>query len=242
MNVLRFQRKTRRWIGLFLLGLTLPLWGLILPSPSALQAWLQPDRPNCNYPVCVLQYGYHSKLLVPVQVAGFDWRDRVVPPAVFQDPNHPPAYVSFGRGSKDWYMRPPQSAGEQLQRMWSTLLLPNSPILRVQWHDQLPIDRKVKCVGVNASEYGQLTAYLQAGLQLDAAGQNIFVTEDVGDRSQFYATPGRYSLVNNSNHWTAGGLKAAHLPTPLWPAHAAPVMFYFGEDRCPELRAAGSEA
>ncbi|MCU0523351.1 MAG: DUF2459 domain-containing protein [Elainella sp. Prado103] len=228
----QFRSPARLIVSFLLLSLTLPLLAVILPGSSALTAWLRADHPSCQYRVCVLQYGYHSKLLVPVQVGAFDWRDHLEPPAVFQTGTAQPAYISFGRGAKDWYIQPPQTARERFLRMFPTLLLPNQPILRVQWHDQLPIDRKLKCVGVNATDYFRLIAYLQAGFQTDAMGKKIQIAEDVGDRSQFYLTPGTYSLMNNSNHWTAGGLKTAKLPTPLWPVHAAPVVFYLDGTPC----------
>jgi uncharacterized protein (TIGR02117 family) len=216
MNLLK--KSARYGSSLFLLIVLLPLFGLLLP-----RKWGGASQP-CEQQVCVIRYGYHSNLLIPVQTTVFDWRDHLPLPT---DPA--PRYLNIGWGAADWYINPPSEFSQQLYGGARALLLPNQALLSVQTYSEFPQSDSIKCAGVSSANYLKLIQHIQNTFQLDVQGDLIKVAERPNEPITFYQARGTYSLLNNSNHWTANGLSAAGLNTPLWPAHAAAIMLHFRE-------------
>jgi hypothetical protein len=63
-------RKIHYLVGIFLLLLAFPFLGFIIP-----RKWSNTPKESCDYKVCVVRYGYHSQILLPVQTKIFDWHD-----------------------------------------------------------------------------------------------------------------------------------------------------------------------
>ena len=173
----------------------------------------------CRYKVCVTRTDIHTNLVVPVQTEAFNWQNYL-PETLTRS-----QYIGFGWGERNWYMNPPTRLEEIVPRGFRALFFPNAAALRVQAHDRLPNHDEVKCVGVERSHYLALMQFIQKSFQRIEHEQPIQLT-DPTTGTAFYKATGRYSIVRNSNHWTAEGLKTAGINTPLWAGFSPAVMHH----------------
>jgi uncharacterized protein (TIGR02117 family) len=206
------QKIVRYLLSICLLIMLLPVMGLFIP-----RKWYDEPQASCEYKVCVAKFGYHSKLLVPVRNAIFNWRDYFS-----FDSNY--RYLGFGWGERAWYINPPTQLDRKLFDGIRALLFPNPSVMRVQRYYSLPQHEEIECMGVSRANYLNLVEFIQASFQKDASGKTVLVADRPAWNATFYEANGTYWLLNNSNHWTAQGLKSAGLNTPLWPGHSAAIM------------------
>lgn len=180
---------------------------------------------SCTYQVCVIQFAYHSKILVPTQTQVFDWCNHLDLHDATTIPSAP-AYLSFGWGERNWYVNPPTQLPQKLYGGLRALFLPNAAALRVQKHTSFPQHYQPECVGVSPENYLSLMEFIQNSFQRDSQGKTIQLASDDRTQSSFYEAKGTYFLLNNSNHWTARGLDNAEINTPVWAGHSDTIMFH----------------
>ncbi|KAM3106971.1 DUF2459 domain-containing protein [Phormidesmis sp. 146-33] len=199
---------------------------LLLPIPILLtigslipRTWGSQVRLGCQYKVCVTRTDIHTNLIIPVQTDAFNWRTYLPEPLTRSQ------YIGFGWGERNWYMNPPTRLEDIIPRGFRALFFPNLAALRVQAHDRLPNHDEVKCVGVERSHYLALMQFVKQSFQRTEQGKLIQLS-DPASGTAFYEATGRYSIVRNSNHWTAEGLKTADINTPLWAGFSPAVMYH----------------
>jgi hypothetical protein len=233
-------------VGLALLLSLVALLGLLVPRRG-----VGNGSATCQYRVCVARFGYHSMLILPAVaplLSGLSDLNLPIGPAESSppasaptsDPGQPagsggePAqrasaspqqeqYLGIGWGERRWYVDPPPEDGQLLPGL-RALLLPNAAVIKVQRYTDFPTDAETLCLGVTAEHFLNLVSFIRDTFERDAQNQPIYVAADPKHKAQFYAAKGTYSLFNNSNHWTAAGLRIVGADTPLWPAHAAAIM------------------
>lgn len=199
-------------VSLFLPLPTLLTIGSLLP-----RTWRSPAQVGCRYKVCVTRTDIHTNLVVPVQTDAFNWRTALPEPLTRSQ------YIGFGWGERNWYMNPPTRLEDIVPRGFQALFFPNLAALRVQAHDRLPDHDEVKCVGVERSQYLALMQFIKQSFQKTEQGQ-LIQRSDPATGTAFYEATGRYSILRNSNHWTAEGLEIAGINTPLWAGFSPAVM------------------
>ncbi|MFM7423874.1 MAG: DUF2459 domain-containing protein [Elainella sp.] len=226
-------------VGLTLLLGLVALLGLLTPRRGTGN-----DGATCQYRVCVARFGYHSMLILPAVaplLAGLS--DVNLSPASVESAGQPASsasgstiskaeaaqpdqdlrYLGVGWGAKRWYIDPPPEDAQLIPGL-RALLLPNTAVIKVQRYADFPRDAETLCVGVTTEHFLQLVEFIRNTFERNAQNQPIYVAADPKHRAQFYAAKGTYWLFNNSNHWTATGLRIVGADTPLWPAHAAAIM------------------
>ncbi len=218
------SRWRYRWTASLLI-LAAALSSLVIPRRGAGNAGA-----DCEYCVCVVQFGYHSALILPVETAAFSWQgdlEAITPAAVETSSVQ---YLGFGWGERQWSLNPPTEP--HLLEIFGALFLPNRAVLKVERYAEFPAHQNTECVGVTPAHYLQLVGFIQQSFQRDAQNQPIYIAEDQVYSASFYEATGTYSLFNNCNHWTAHGLRLAGADTPLWPAHAAAIIWIL-QPSCP---------
>lgn len=191
-----------------LLGSILSIPLLMLIGSFIPRQWHQ-TQTGGSYPVCALQFDIHTNIVLPVQTDAFDWRKQ------FPLPLDRAQYVGFGWGERVWYMNPPSRPLEVMTKGLRAMVFQNRAVLQVHRYERFPTDHRIKCVGVERSRYLALVNFIQQSFQRDSQGRLIRL-ENPASENPFYEATGRYSLLHNSNHWTAEGLRQAGLNTPLW--------------------------
>lgn len=204
--------------------LLLQIGSVVLRQWSSVQTDSQANsqansQAGCQYKVCAARFGIHTNIIIPVANSAYDWQDYLTLPLTREQ------YLGFGWGERDWYLNPPpDNSLDYYLRGVRSLLLPNPAALRVQRHDRFPSQYEIRCVGVERSDYLALMDYLQRSFQRDAAGNPVQISEDAAAGKAFYEATGQYSFLHNSNHWTADGLRAAGMNTPLWAGFSEAIM------------------
>ena len=204
-----------------LLMIAIALSSLVIPRRGVGNAGA-----TCEYCVCAVQFGYHSALILPVETPSFSWRG-------YLNPTDRAQYLGFGWGERQWYINPPTD--HKTLESLRALFFPNRAVIKVERYAEFPGDQATKCIGVTPAHYLKLVGFIQQTFQRDAQQSPIFAATDSTYPARFYEATGTYSLFNNCNHWTAQGLRLAGADTPLWPVHAAAIMWVL-QPTCPDLR------
>uniref|UniRef100_B8HW98 Uncharacterized protein n=1 Tax=Cyanothece sp. (strain PCC 7425 / ATCC 29141) TaxID=395961 RepID=B8HW98_CYAP4 len=185
-----------------------------------------PDS-TCQVPVCVSDSGWHTNIIVPVETPGWNWRSKLPLSPLEQPAASPLRYLAFGWGDRTFYRQPPRRPDLFITQGFAALFLPTPAVLRVQGYAQLPPIQALKCTQVSRREYLRLSQFIVNTLEWDAAGQTISLGRWAGAGTEFLAAKGSYSILNNSNNWTAIGLSKASITTPRWSTLSAAVMLHF---------------
>lgn len=195
---------------------TLLLLGYFTP-----RKWGNYSLKSCSFKICVSQSGLHSNIIVPVNNKVFDWQKYL-----YLNNNLKYRYLGFGWGERNYYINPPTTKELKITQGFQALFFPNDSVIRVQRHQILPQQLELECVGVSQSNYLELMKFINSSFKLSAQGEKTLVADNPRLNARFYEAKGTYSILNNSNSWTAAGLRTANVNTPLWAGLASAIMFH----------------
>lgn len=227
-NSLRWLRRLKRWLGY----LGLACLGLIVVLAMAAitpRQWQIPPSPDCRFTIYVTSDGMHTNFFVPVRTTIYDWSQQLDLEAIGSDPAADYRYLQFGWGDRIFYMGTPSWQEVQLTNALRALFYwRNTSAMFVKGHTAAPQpgNETVTCLHLSQTDYLALMRFLQATFQTDAQGQVERLGSGQDGQSSFYAATGFYSIFNTCNSWTADGLRAAHVNTPVWGGLAAPIMWH----------------
>jgi uncharacterized protein (TIGR02117 family) len=201
--------------------------GVVLLAIAAItprQWWFNQTEP-CEYPIYASSDGFHTNLWVPVDTPVFRWRDQLDLTQVGGDAAQF-RYLQFGWGDRIFFVETPSWDQVQVSNALRALFRPgNASALLVKGHASVasPPNETVRCLRLGKTDYLALMTFINASFQTNGFGkQRIASGQD--RQSSFYAATGHYSALNTCNSWTADGLRAAQVNTPLWAGLAAPLM------------------
>ena len=195
---------------------TLLLLGYFTPRKSG-----NYSRKSCSLKICVFQTGMHSNIIVFVKNKVFDWQKYFY----LNNNNLEYRYLGFGWGERNYYTNPPTKE-LKIPKGFQALFFPNRSVIRVQRHQILPQQVELECVGVSQSDYLELIEFINSSFKLSDRGEKILVAYNPRSTARFYEAKGTYSILKNSNSWTATGLRTANVNTPLWAGLASAIMFH----------------
>lgn len=206
----------KRWISISLASLIST--SVLLAAGSFIpRRWQHRSQASCQYQVCIVQFDIHTNILVPVYSDSFDWRTYLPLPLNQQQ------YLGFGWGDRNWYMNPPTELSDALPRGIRAMLFSDASVLGIQAYDRLPAG-DIKCVGVTRSNYLNLMEFLNSTMRRNEQGEVIQLSNHPPTQTNYFEAIGHYSVLHNSNHWTAEGLDTAQINTPLWAGFSFAVM------------------
>lgn len=200
---------------------TLLLLGYFTP-----RKWGSYSPRSYSFKIYVSQSGLHSNIIVPVKNKIFDWQKHLY----LNNKNLEYRYLGFGWGERNYYTNPPTTKELKILQGFQALFFPNDSVIRVQRHKILPQQVEIECVGVSQSEYLELMKFINSSFKLSERGEKILVADNPRLNARFYEAKGTYSILNNSNSWTAAGLRTANVNTPLWAGLASAIMFHLKGD------------
>lgn len=211
--------KIRKYL-VIILGSICSLGAVLASGYFTPTKWGDRATTDCQYKVCIARFDIHTNIIVPAKSDVFDWRNYLALNLTEQQ------YLGFGLGESTWYMSPPTRLEDILRKGIRALFFPNSSVLRVQRHERFPEHYEIECVGVEKSEYLALMQFIKSSFQHSEQGQKIRFIYYPHSGTAFYEATGSYSIVRNSNHWTAEGLSIANLNTPLWAGLSTAIMHH----------------
>jgi uncharacterized protein (TIGR02117 family) len=153
--------------------------------------------------------GVHTDLVLPVQAGAVDWRAALpvtVPMwASEQD------YVSFGWGSRDFYINTPTWADVRVGTALKAVLW-DETVVHIEHRGRPGPPEACGTWVVGPEAYQHIAAYVAASFQKPA----VPVARGYGPRDTFYAATGRYTIIDTCNQWTGQALRAGEAPVAPW--------------------------
>lgn len=197
------------------------IFTLLLVGYFTPRKWGSYSLKSCNLKICISQSGLHSNIIVPIKNFVFDWQKYLY----LNNNNLEYRYLGFGWGERNFYTNPPTKE-LKIIKGFQALFFPNDSVIRVQRHQSLPQQIEIECVGVSQSDYLELMKFINSSFKLSGRGEKILVADNPRLNARFYEAKGTYFILNNSNSWTAAGLRTANVNTPLWAGVASAIMFH----------------
>ena len=191
--------------------------------------WGFPADYACQFTIYVSSDGFHTNFFIPVETPIFNWRTRLNLDQIANRPSQAYRYLQFGWGDRIFYIETPSWEQVRASNALRALFYwQNQSALFIKGHATLPTlpNDQLQCLKLSQSDYLALMQFIQATFaggdrtppQRLASGQD--------QASGFFAADGYYSILNTCNSWTANGLRAANVNTPLWAGLAQPVMWH----------------
>ncbi len=233
MKLKKFFQITSRFLLIAILGATVTLTiGYLTP-----RQWGQVPSKSCALTIYVEGDNFHTHLIVPVKNYEFEEINQLNLGGTDHQENNDYRFLSFGWGDRVFYLNTPTIKDVRVLTTLRALLLPTDTVVHVQGHSTLPQTRagyRVKSLRVSHQGYLNLRKFLISSLARDSEGKPILIQQSHRYRGSFYAAKGSYSIFQTCNDWTALGLRAAEVNTPIWSGLAGAVFMHLRAG-CTEL-------
>jgi len=201
------------------------LFSLLLLVSLLSRRWEISSQEN-DVMICVNQVGIHTNIIVPVQNNIYNWQKFLNIKEIGKEPSENYQYLGFGWGDRDFYPTNPSQIQEIVPLGVQALFFSRGSVMRVEGYQEIPQRHDIQCVGVNNSNYLNTVQFIQNSFQLTPQGQIILFVRSDESEASYYEAKGHYSVLRNSNNWTAEGLRQANINTPLWAGIPQAVMFH----------------
>lgn len=171
--------------------------------------------PHAGIAIYACDNGVHTDLVLPVWTSDVKWTE-LLPDAFPGRRFLPHYYLSFGWGSRDFYINTPH---------WSDLR-PGTAIKALLW-DETVVHveyraRPTEAEGCGAwlvddEHYARIVDYVRASLRsADGAPRPVPIAPGYGPADVFYAAAGEYSPIDTCNQWTGQAMRAGGAPVASW--------------------------
>ena len=188
--------------------------------------WSPVSTPPCALTIYVGGNNRHTNLIVPVRTAEFDWSNQLNLAEIGDPESNDYHFLSFGWGDRVFYLNTPTLKDVKVLTTLRALLLPTETVVHLQGHVTLPpskSDYQVKPLRVSRQGYLNLSKFLLSSLARDSEGEPRLIQQSHRYSGSFYEAKGTYSVLQTCNDWTAVGLRAAEVNTPVWSGLAGAV-------------------
>lgn len=222
----RLCKVFKTTIAAFTLALT-GATGLLAIAAFTPRRWSFPADYPCQYKVYISSDGFHTNFFIPVETAIFNWRTQFNLDQIANRSSQNYRYLQFGWGDRRFYIETPTWEQVQLSNALRALFYwQNDSALFIKGHPTLPQlpSEQMQCVKLSEPHYLALMQFIQTTFKAGNWAQPHRLASGQDQASGFFAADGYYSIFNTCNSWTANGLRAAHVNTPLWAGLAQPVM------------------
>lgn len=197
------SRRWARWVlvGVVAFTLVVPvIYAITVPEQIGVLEML-PNVPNGTYRVSVVDWGYHTAIVVP-QPAGW----ALGPPGEERAP-----LLEYAWGDRRFYME----SNYWPQSVYATLILPTESVVYLNGRDASPSFAGARAVytrSVDAATLRALLGELERTFRHASDGSRVppYSTR-AGYAGRFFPAYGRYLWTRNCNWWTVERLRAAGL-------------------------------
>lgn len=200
--------------------------GLLAIAAFTPRKWSFPEHYACEYKIYVSGDGFHTNLFIPVETNAFNWRNQLNLDQIANRPSQAYRYLQFGWGDRIFYIETP--SWDQVQptnALRALFYWQNESALFIKGHNAMPqLNEQVKCLKLDRADYLALMQFIQDTFAKGDRAQPQRLANGQDGQSGFFAANGYYSIFNTCNSWTADGLRAANVNTPLWAGLANPLM------------------
>jgi uncharacterized protein (TIGR02117 family) len=222
MKLRKFFLLTSRFLvtAIKIVAITLTV-GYLTP-----RQWSSVSPQPCAFTIYVGGNNVHTNLIVPVRNSEFDWSQELNLAEIGRHRSNNYHFLSFGWGDRVFYLNTPTVKDVKLLTTLRALLVPTDTVVHIQGHFSLPPSHsgyRVKALKVSREGYLKLSEFLVSSLARDSEGKAILIQQSHRYAGSFYEAKGSYSGLKTCNDWTALGLRAAEVNTPVWSGLAGAV-------------------
>ena len=196
-------RRLARWVlvGVVMFTLLFPvIYAITVPEQIGAREML-PNVPEGTYRVSVVDWGYHTAIVVP-QPAGW----TLGPPGKERAP-----VLEYAWGDRRFYME----SNYWPQSVYATLILPTESVVYLDGRDASPSFAGARAVytrSVDAATLRALLGELERTFRHASDGSRVLPYSGyAGYAGRFFPAYGRYLWTRNCNWWTVERLSAAGL-------------------------------
>lgn len=166
--------------------------------------------------VALSSNGIHANLHFPLYAEGVDWTE-VFPPADFPAMPWNPDTISFGWGSREFYMNVPTWDDFDLEYALVALSGIGESALHVTYWAPWPPDENYVEFRITPEAYRILVDHVQATIMPDDAGRAMRIPGySYFGNDGFYEANGTYTAFMTCNEWVREALAAAGIRTGMW--------------------------
>ncbi|MGF1626697.1 MAG: TIGR02117 family protein [Alphaproteobacteria bacterium] len=210
-----------------LIGAIVALIGIYFAAAFALARWTVNDDfvPASDGVVIALSSnGIHANLHFPIRALDVDWT-KTFPPEEFPFPPLNPDTISFGWGSREFYLNVPTWDDLELRYAVTALTGIGGSALHVAYWDPWPPGEDYVEFRISDEAYRALVAHVLAAVRPDGAGRphRIHGYSYLGNDG-FYEAEGTYTAFMTCNEWVRQGLATAGIRTGLWSPFPDPLL------------------
>ncbi|MDX2227988.1 MAG: TIGR02117 family protein [Leptolyngbyaceae cyanobacterium bins.349] len=189
--------------------------------------WSFPANSACEFPIYISSDGFHTNFFIPVETTAFNWRQQFNLDQIANRSSQAYRYLQFGWGDRIFYIETPSWEQVRISNALRALFYwQNQSALFIKGHPHLPQlpEEQMKCVKLSRTDYLALMQFIQNTFEGSDRTPPQRLASGQDQESGFFAAQGHYSILNTCNSWTANGLRAANVNTPLWAGLAQPIM------------------
>jgi uncharacterized protein (TIGR02117 family) len=127
-------------------------------------------------------------------------------------------YLELGWGERHYFPADDPGGGTLLRAgLWPTGSVIHAVPVSGSVPDAFPKQTIVR-LRIGADDLDRLAAFFRASLEVDSTGRAVPAAPGYYPDSRFFASPLRYHVFQNCNHWAAEALEAAGCSTARWRA------------------------
>ena len=169
-----------------------------------------PSGPGIRIYAC--DNGVHTDLVLPVAADGIDWRElpHLNPEAVARL-----SHVSFGWGSRDFYIHTP-TWGDVRPMTALKAVLWDEAVLHVEYRAEPRPGEKCGTWIVGGGDYQRIAGFVRSSLRDWPMQWPTLTGQGYGVRDSFLEAGGRYTILETCNQWTGRALRAGGAPVAGW--------------------------
>ena len=156
--------------------------------------------------------GVHTDLVLPVAAEGIDWRQLPHPD---ESARAKFSHVSFGWGSRDFYINTPTWADVRPFTALKALLW-DETVLHVEYRSEPGPGENCGVWVVGREDYGRIASFVRSSLRGWPLASPALVAAGYGARDGFLAAEGQYTAIDTCNQWTGRALRAGGAPVAPW--------------------------
>jgi uncharacterized protein (TIGR02117 family) len=156
--------------------------------------------------------GVHTDLVLPISAEGIDWRQLPHPD---ESARLNLSHVSFGWGSRDFYINTPTWADVRPMTALKALLW-DETVLHVEYRSEPGPGETCGVWVVGREDYGRIVSFVRSSLRDWPLARPALVAAGYGPRDAFYAAEGKYTAFDTCNQWTGRALRAGGAPVAAW--------------------------
>jgi uncharacterized protein (TIGR02117 family) len=202
---------------------------LLYVAAALIGAWI-PDNgdfvPKANgIEVYIYSGDIHSDVILPLVNDQKDWRENF-PLSSFASDRQDFTHISFGWGSREFYLDTPTWNDLEVSTALNVLLTPSESVVHVEMVQLQPvISSSLMKTKITEQQYRDMVKFVQASFDRNSGVPSSELKPtpiaDAGynDRDNFYPAVGSYHLFRTCNCWAGDALRASGIKvgkfTPL---------------------------